>query len=124
MTTTALRPFAIWKQVVRNWSARSRRRCLEQALIALGERMCAVGIDDGQLGAQIASLDRQLHEAHPATADITGLKAEWRALLMRLAAAALEEDAPLPGADAEYERARQAQAALTNGESNQAPAGG
>ncbi len=112
MTTMSLRPFAICKQVVRNWSARSRRRCLEQALIALGERMYAVGIDDGQLGTQIAALDRQLHGVHPTTADSTGLKAQRRRLLMRLAAAALEEDAALPGADAEYERAREAQAAL------------
>ncbi len=112
MTTMPLRPFAIWKQVVRHWSARSRRRYFEQALIALGERMSAVGIDDGQLGAQIAALDRQLHEGHSATTDITDLKAQRRTLLMRLATAALEEDAALPGADAEYERARQAQAAL------------
>ncbi len=77
--------------------------------------MYATGIDDGQSGAQIAALDRQLHGAHPATADSTGLKAARRALLVRLATAALEEDAALPGADAEYERARQAQAMLING---------
>lgn len=114
MTTMSLRPFALWKQVVRNWSARSCHRSFEQALLALGERMYAVGIDDGQLGAQITALDRQLYGVHSATTDITDLKAERRALLMRLATAALEEDAPLPGADTEYETARKAQAALTN----------
>ena len=40
------------------------------------------------------------------------LLAQRRDLLLRLAAGALEEDAPLPGADAEYEKAREALAAL------------
>jgi hypothetical protein len=74
--------------------------------------MYAAGIDDGQLGAQVAALDRHLGQAQAATTDRKGLKAERRTLLVRLAAAALEEDAPLPGADAEYEAARKAQAAL------------
>jgi hypothetical protein len=76
--------------------------------------MYAAGIDDGQLGAQIAAVDLQIRQFHSATTDIKGLKAERRTLLVRLAAAALEEDAPLPGADAEYETARKAQAALAN----------
>jgi len=33
-------------------------------------------------------------------------------LVLQLAAAALEDDGPLPGADAEYRKARDAQAAL------------
>ena len=42
----------------------------------------------------------------------TPLKAARSQLVLQLAAAALEDDAPLPGADAEYDRAREAQAAL------------
>jgi hypothetical protein len=78
--------------------------------------MYAAGIDDGHLGAQIAALDQQIRQVHVATTDSKGLKAERRNLLVRLAAAALEEDAPLPGADAEYETARKAQAALAQRE--------
>jgi hypothetical protein len=62
--------------------------------------MLAAGIDDGELGAKIAALDERTR------------RAEREGLLAQLAAAALEDDAPLPGADAEYERARAAQAAL------------
>ena len=85
-------------------------------LAALGERIYTAGIDDGHLGAQIAALALQIRQVHSATTDLKGLKAERRTLLMRLAAAALEEDAPLPGADAEYETARKAQAALAHRE--------
>jgi hypothetical protein len=53
---------------------------------------------------------------HSATVAGKGLTAERRKLLLRLAAAALEDDAPLPGADAEYETAKQAQAALVRRE--------
>ena len=40
------------------------------------------------------------------------MKAARRQLVLKLATAALEDDGPLPGADAEYRRAREAQAAL------------
>ena len=98
------------------WRSRSRSRAFEEALVALGERMYAAGIDDGHLGAQIASLDLQIRQVHSARVEVEGLKAERRTLLVGLAAAALEEDAPLPGADAEYETARKAKAALANRE--------
>ena len=78
--------------------------------------MYAAGIDDGQFGAQIAALDQHIRQGHAARVEVKGLQAERRTLLMRLAAAALEEDAPLPGADAEYEAARKAQAALAHRE--------
>jgi len=91
---------------------RSLRRAVFEAQLALGERMYAAGIDDGHLGAQVAALDQHIRQGHPAR--VEGLTAERRTLLVRLAAAALEEDAPLPGADAEYETARKAQAALAN----------
>jgi hypothetical protein len=100
--------------VTERWRRRSRSRAFEEALVALGERMYAAGIDDGHQGAQIAALDQQIHQGHPARVEVEGLNTERRTLLVRLAAAALEEDAPLPGADAEYETARKAQAALTN----------
>ena len=100
--------------VTGRWRRRSRSRAFEQALVALGERMYAAGIDDGHLGAQITALDQQILQVHSATTDIEGLKAERRTLLVRLAAAALEEDAPLPGADTEYATARKAQAALAH----------
>jgi hypothetical protein len=78
--------------------------------------MYGAGIDDGQLGAQVAALDRHIRQVHLGTTDLKVLPAERRAFLMRLAAAALEEDAPLLGADAEYETARKAQAALAQRE--------
>ncbi len=102
MSTLPLKPLSIWKQMVRtfqkviaaSWDrtvrlvGRSPRQSFEETLIALGKRMYAVGIDDGHLGAQIAALDVQLQQDHPTTTDITGLKAERRTLVMRLAAAA------------------------------------
>ncbi len=91
-------------------------RAFEEALVAVGERMYAAGIDDGQLGAQVAALEQHVRQGNPAGDEVKGLKAERRTLLVRLAAAALEEDAPLPGADAEYETASKAQAALGNRE--------
>jgi len=86
---------------------RSLKRAFLAAQYALGERMYTAGIDDGQLGAQIAAYDREIGRS--AT---QALLAERRKLILLLAAAALAEEGPLPGADAEYERARTAQAAL------------
>jgi hypothetical protein len=92
------------------------RRALLAAEIDLGERMYAVGIDDGALGAQVAALDRRVRLADTTRLPLGPLLAQRRELLLRLAAAALEVDAPLPGADAEYQRARTALAALREGE--------
>jgi hypothetical protein len=91
---------------------RSLKRAFVHAKIALGERMYAAGIDDGRLGSQIAAVDERIRQTHSSQATGETLKAERRRLLLRLAEAALEEDAPLPGADAEYARARAAQTAL------------
>ncbi len=96
------------------WRRRFLSRAFEEALVALGERMYAAGIDDGHLGAQIAALDLQIRQVHAATPELQRLQSERRTLLVRLAAAALEEDAPLPGADTEYATARKAQAALAH----------
>jgi hypothetical protein len=100
--------------VTGRWRSRSRGRAFEEALVALGERMYAAGIDDGHLGAQVGGLDQHIRQGHPAGDEVKGLRAERRTLLVRLAAAALEEDAPLPGAEAEYETASKAQAALAH----------
>jgi hypothetical protein len=91
---------------------RTLKRAFFDAKIALGERMYAAGIDDGRLGSQIAAVDERIRQAHSSQAASETLKAERRRLLLRLAEAALEENAPLPGADAEYARARTAQTAL------------
>jgi hypothetical protein len=53
-----------------------------------------------------------MRRAEAARLPLGPLLAQRRDLLVRLAAAALEEDAPLPGAEAEYETARSALAAL------------
>ena len=103
------------------WRRRSRSRAFEEALIALGERMYAAGIDDGQWVAQIAALDLQIRQVHSARVEVEGLKSERRTLLVGLAAASLEDNAPLPGADAEYETARKAQAALANRDGRVSP---
>ena len=82
------------------------------AEIDLGERMYAAGIDDGSHGAQVAALDRRIQRADTTQLPLGSLLAQRRELLLRLAAAALEVEASLPGADAEYRRARTAPAAL------------
>ncbi len=95
---------------------RRLQRALLAAEIDLGERMCAAGIDDGSLGAQIAALEQRIRRADTVRLPLGPLLAQRRELLLRLAAAALEVEAPLPAADAEYERARAALAALREGE--------
>ena len=75
-------------------------------------RMYAAGIDDGQLASQIAHLDEIIGQAEAARCSARALRADRKKLVLQLAAAALEEEAPLPGADAEYQKAREAQAAL------------
>jgi small-conductance mechanosensitive channel len=88
------------------------RRELLAAQLALGERMYLAGIDDGRLGTFLAALDQRVRRAEAARLPLGPLLAQRRDLLLRLAAAALEDDAPLPGAQAEYEAARQALTAL------------
>jgi hypothetical protein len=102
----------------------SRRGSLQRAFLsaklALGERMYAAGIDDGRLGAFLAALDQRIRRAEATRLPLGPLLAQRRDLLLRLAAGALEEDAPLPGAQAEYERAREALAALRAGDADTA----
>jgi hypothetical protein len=83
-----------------------------EAKCALGKRMYAAGIDDGQLAAQIANLDETIQQAKVARRTARALRADRKKLVLQLAAAALEEEVSLPGADAEYRKAREAQAEL------------
>jgi hypothetical protein len=83
-----------------------------EAQAALGERMYLAGIDDGELGARISALNEQLRRAEVVRGSTQALKAARHQLVLQLAAAALEDDGPLPGADAEYSRAREAQMAM------------
>ena len=89
------RPFR-WLHHARD---RRRARLLEEAYrdarLALGRRMFAAGIDDGETGEQIAVL----------VGDSPETWARRNRLFIQLADAALEDDAPLPGADAEFAQA-------------------
>ncbi len=82
------------------------------AKLALGHRMYAAAIDDGELGAQISALDAKIRLAEAAKTSGEALKAERVKLVRQLADAALAEKGPLPGADAEYATACEAEAAL------------
>ena len=94
------------------WRRRRLSGAFVEAQAALGERMYAVGIDDGELGARISASEEQLRRAIAVGGSTKALKATRRQLVQQLAAVALVDDGPLPGADAEYRRAREAQAAL------------
>jgi hypothetical protein len=92
------------------WRRRTLRRAFSAAQDHLGERMYAAGIDDGQLGAQIAALDRQMPLAAVRSSAKALVVARGK-LIRQLAASALAEEAPLPGAEGEYRKARAAQTA-------------
>jgi len=94
------------------------RQAFSAAKLALGERMYAARIDDGHLGALIVALDQSILRAETARLSPGPFLDQRRKLILQLAAVALEEDAPLPGADAEYERARTALAALREAEAD------
>ena len=105
---TLSKPLQLAKHGMDLWRKRRLSGAFEEAQAALGERMYAVGLDDGENGAKINALDEQLRRAEA----VEALKATRYQLVLQLAAAALEDDGPLPGADAEYHRARETQAAL------------
>jgi len=93
-------------------SVRSFRKAYAQARIALGKRMLALGIDDGELGSEIRLVEDAIASCDAAGEDCKALRLERLHLLVKLADAALANDAPLPGADAELRRALDAQRAL------------
>jgi hypothetical protein len=100
------------KHGINFWRKRRLTVTFVEAQTVLGERMFATGIDGGEHGAKIIALDEQLRRAERFNGSTLALKVERRRMVLQLAAAALEDDGPLPGADAEYRRAREAQAAL------------
>jgi hypothetical protein len=107
-----IKPLRLAKQGMNPWRKWRLSRAFEEAQAALGERMCAAGIDDGELGAKISALNEQLRRAEVVGGSTQALKAARRQLVLQLAGAALVDDGPLPGADAEYCRAREAREAL------------
>jgi hypothetical protein len=109
---TLSKPLRFAKQGKNLWHKRRLTGAFEDAQANLGECMYAAGIDDGELGAKIGALDEQLRRADAVGGALQELKVARRQLVLRLADAALEDDGPLPGADAEYRRASEAQAAL------------
>ena len=106
------KPFLLAMHGMNLWRKRRLSGAFKEAQAALGERMVAAGIDDGEHGAKIIALDEQLRRAETVRGSTQTLKATRRQLILQLADAALEDDGPLPGADDEYRRAREAQAAL------------
>jgi hypothetical protein len=109
---TLSKPFQLAKHGMNLWRKHRLSDAFIEAQTALGERMYAAGIDDGELGPKIYALDERLLWTDALGGSTQALKATRRQLVLQLAAAALEDDGPLPGADAEYRRAREAQAAL------------
>ena len=109
---TLTKPFQVVKHGMKMWRKRRLSGAFVEAQAALGERMYATGIDDGEFGAKISALDDQLRRVKAVGGSTPPLKAARRQLVLQLAAAALEDDGPLPGADAEYRKASEAQAAL------------
>jgi hypothetical protein len=109
---TLSKPLRLAKHGMDLWRKRRLSGAFVDAQAALGARMYAAGIDDGEHGAMISVLDDQLHWTEAVGGSTQALKAARYHLVLQLAAAALEDDGPLPGADAEYRRAREAQAAL------------
>jgi hypothetical protein len=90
----------------------SPEQALRDAKYALGERMLNAGIDDGHVGARIAMIDARIRTAQNRAEPTDALLCERRMLVLMLADAALEVDAPLPGAQPEYEKARACEAAF------------
>lgn len=87
--------------------------------LALGKRMVAAGIDDGVLGAAIGELEQRIRTMRALRGSTAALESARIELLLRLAELALADDAPLPGAETEYHRAREVRAALIQHEHTQ-----
>jgi hypothetical protein len=94
------------------WRRRSLGRAYSNALLSLGQRMYAAGIDDGEIGAKVSAVDEQIRRAGASRVSAEALEAEREKLFRQLAVCALDDEAPLPGAEAEYGEAKEAQIAL------------
>lgn len=101
-------PLTVEAAVCEFWDGPSPERAFTVAQLALGERMIAAGIDDGEIGEQVAALEEAIRRTQAVGGPYHALHAERERLVRRLADVALEDDGPLPGADAEYVAARQA----------------
>jgi len=106
------KPLQLAKHGMNLWRKHRLSGAFVEAQAALGERMYAAGVNDGEFGAKISALEEQLLWTEAGGGSTQALKATRRQLVLELAAAALEDDGPLPGADAEYRRTRDSQAAL------------
>jgi hypothetical protein len=71
------------------------------------------GIDDGSIGKRLVRLEVRMRQSGLNPASIQALQAIHTVLLLRLADLALEDDAPLPGADEEFQRARDVLTAMS-----------
>jgi hypothetical protein len=111
-TLFAVRPIRLVKYGQEAWRKRSLAQAFYKARLALGQKMYQAGIDDGQLGEQIRDLDECICRATATQAPSKALKLQQEKLILQLADAALAEEGPLPGADTEYQKARKAEAAL------------
>lgn len=109
---TSVPPIRLVRYVQGVWGKRSLAQVFYEARLALGQSMYRSGIDDGQLGAQISDLDERINRAKATQAPSKALKLQQEKLILQLADAALAEEGPLPGADMEYQKARKAEAAL------------
>jgi hypothetical protein len=105
-------PFPVVKYGQGAWSKQSLAQAFYEARLALGQRMFRAGLDDGQLGGIIRDLDERIFRATAAQAPSKALKLQKVKVILQLADAALQEEGPLPGADAEYQTARKLEAAL------------
>ena len=112
---TLSEPLRLAKHGINLWRKGRLTGAFKEAQAALGECMYAAGIDDGEHGAKVSALDEQLHGAEAVGGSTQALKAARRWLVLQLAAA-VQDNGPLPGADAEYRRAREVQAALARHE--------
>jgi hypothetical protein len=106
------RPFRWFQRARDRRRARMLAEAYTEARIALGQRMFAAGIDDDETGATIASIGEALARNLASGAEAQDLRAERVLLFIRLADAALEDDAPLPGADVEFAEALELKRAL------------
>ena len=65
------------------------------------------GIDDGSIGERLARLEVRMRRPGLNPTSIQALETIRTVLLLRLADLALEDDVPLPGAEEEFQRARE-----------------
>jgi hypothetical protein len=92
----------VWLLRLEGKHARLQRE-YRNARVALGKKMYACDIDDGETGEKILDIDLRIRLAKITNTSWEQLEALREELFVRLADAALENDAPLPGADQEFE---------------------